>query len=61
MIGKKGVLPSPAFSAANVFPVVFTAIGAALAYELLRRNSRDATPRADAEAADAEAAETENL
>jgi hypothetical protein len=54
MIGKKGVLPSPAFSAANVFPVVFTAIGAALAYELLRRKKPASTPEADEEV-------TENL
>jgi hypothetical protein len=40
MIGQKGALPSPAFSAANVFPVVFTAIGAAVSYELLRRKTR---------------------
>jgi hypothetical protein len=42
MIGEKGVLPSPAFSSANVFPVVFTAIGAALAHELLMRNRQPA-------------------
>ncbi len=37
MIGKSGVLPSPAFSSANVFPVVFTAIGVMLTYEPLRK------------------------
>ena len=53
MIGEKGALPSPAFSSANVFPFVFTAIGAALAHELLMRNERAAVSPAD-EAAEPE-------
>ena len=57
MIGKSDVLTSPAFSSANVFPVVFTVIGAALAYELLMRR---AVPSGDS-ASDTENAQTDVL
>ena len=50
MIGKSGIPSSPFLSSANVFPVVFTAIGVALAYELLMKRRRDAIAETDAAA-----------
>ncbi len=51
LIGRSGVLPAPFFSSANVFPVVFAAIGTALAYEPLMKNANPHEDASDARGA----------
>jgi hypothetical protein len=40
MIGRRGMLPGPVLSSAIVYPVIFTALGLFLAYELFMHSAR---------------------
>ena len=40
MIGKGGLLSSSVISSANIFPIIFMAIGAAVSYELLMKDGK---------------------
>lgn len=46
MIGKGGVLPSPLFSSANVFPLIFTVCGVLLVKELRMKKAKTDIPPA---------------